>query len=81
MGNNVHAAPGEDAVLECTASSPGDLDHPPTVTWYKKNTDGEDVFLEASKNCFLSWAFFAMIVQISKSLKYVKRPAVHDSML
>ncbi|KAL5253990.1 hypothetical protein ACHWQZ_G013676 [Mnemiopsis leidyi] len=48
MGNNVHAAPGEDAVLECTASSPRDLYHLPTVTWYKKNTDGEDVFLEDS---------------------------------
>ena len=53
MGSDVHAVPGEDAQLECTASSPEDLEHPPTVTWYKKNIEGEDIFLEVRETCFL----------------------------
>ena len=48
MGPDVDATLGEDAILTCTASSPEHLEHPPTVTWYKKNGDSEDVFLEAS---------------------------------
>ena len=49
-GPNVNAIWGDDAELVCTASSPLDLEYPPTMTWYKKNDEGDDKYLPVSEH-------------------------------